>query len=245
MPNHQKPPLLILHGFRGNHLGFTEVAKKLEATGYKVYIPDLPPAGNYDLPAYTANAYAQFVADYIKKQNLDHPVLIGHSMGSIIAAATARKFPKLINDRLILLSPISNKPARFFASLTPLTTLLPNKAIGYISTKYLYVPKSQANLKSILKTTYLCGADCVSKKAGFSSAKFSATHSIADFLPAPGNFQITLISGEHDRLIPKKQTDALARRLNAKNIYLKNSGHLINYEKPAELSETILQILAQ
>lgn len=241
----ENPPILLLHGLRGNHLGLQDVAKRLEKAGYEVYSPDLPPAGGQDLKSYTAYNYAKFVADYILKLKLDHPVLIGHSLGSIIAAATAKNFPELINDRLIFLSPISNKPAKFYASLTPFTSVAPNKAIGYASTKYMFIPESGADFDKILKTTYLCGADYTSKKSVYAAAKFSANHSIADYLTGNSRFKITMISGETDRLIPRKETDALAHRLGAETIYLKNAGHLINYEAPAALSKAILESLAQ
>ncbi|MBQ3410061.1 alpha/beta hydrolase [Candidatus Saccharibacteria bacterium] len=241
----KKPPLLLIHGLRGNHQGLSQLAKLLEKSGYEVYSPDLPPAGGQELKSYTAYNYAKFVADYILRLKLDHPVLIGHSLGSIIAAATAKHFPELINNHLILLSPISNKPAKFFAALTPLTSVLPNKTIGYITTKYMFIPESGADLKQVLSTTYLCGADYTSKKSVYAAAKFSAGHSIADYLPDKSRFKITMISGENDRLIPQKETDALAHRLGAKTIYLENSGHLINYEQPAALGKAILAALEQ
>ena len=42
----QKPPILLVHGFRGNHLGLAEFQKLLEAEGYQVFNPDIPPAFN-------------------------------------------------------------------------------------------------------------------------------------------------------------------------------------------------------
>ena len=42
----QKPPILLVHGFRGNHLGLAEFQKLLEAEGYQVFSPDIPPAFN-------------------------------------------------------------------------------------------------------------------------------------------------------------------------------------------------------
>ena len=95
MQKKQKPTLLFVHGFRGNHFGLTEIIQKFEALGYSTYCPDIPPAFNTKeetlpkLTSFTAESYATWLADYILDNKLDHPVLIGHSLGSIIAAATA------------------------------------------------------------------------------------------------------------------------------------------------------------
>lgn len=240
----KKPPLLLIHGLRGNHLGLTTIARHLEKAGYEVYVPDLPPAGGQTLPEYTAESYAKFIGDYILKLKLDHPVLIGHSLGSIVATATASMFPELIGNEIILLSPISNQPRRIFAALTPATAILPNKPLGFITTKYLYVPESEADLREILDITYRCGSDYTTRRAVQKSAKFSAKHSIANF-PLKDSFDITFISGAEDHLIPRKETDALAHRLGAKTVYIKNSGHLINYEKPKEVADAILEALAE
>ena len=85
-----KPPLLFIHGFRGNHLGLADIANSF-LPNYDVHTPDLPPVGDQHLDHYTADTYAEWVADYILAHHLDHPILIGHSLGSIIVAATAAK----------------------------------------------------------------------------------------------------------------------------------------------------------
>ena len=235
--------LIFVHGFRGNGLGLKELATKYFPTeDYKCYILEVPPAGGKSLTEYTANNYAKFVADYIKKNKIKKPVLIGHSMGSIICAAVAERYPELIGDKLIFLSPISVKPAKFFAMLTPLTAILPNKIIGYISTKYMFIPKDKKLLKNTLKTTYLCGADYTTKKDVFKSAKFSSSCAIDDF-----NIKkdILFLSGEKDRLIPRQKTEAVARKYSAKTAYVKGTGHLLNYENPKETATVIKRFLAR
>ena len=131
----QKPPILLVHGFRGNHLGLAEFQKLLEAEGYQVFSPDIPPAFNTQgetLPIFTnftKDGYADFIANYILDNHLDHPVLIGHSMGSILAAATAEKYSHLIHDKIFFLSPIATHPPKFILPLIPLMALVPNKFV--------------------------------------------------------------------------------------------------------------------
>jgi len=238
----KKPPLLFVHGFRGNHLGLLETKKFFEALGYECFSPDIPPAFNTQreklpkLEEYTADAYAKWLADYILEKKLDHPVLIGHSMGSIISAATAEKYPELINEKIFFLSPICVTPPKFICNLAPLTAILPNKLIGYITTKYLLVPKDKETLNEVLDITYKCSKKFTKKSDSARAAKFSISFSISDF-----NFKknAVFIAGESDKLNSKEQIKEVAKKFKTKPIFLKNSGHLINYECPIVLAETI------
>lgn len=233
-----KPPLIFIHGFRGNHLGLEAIADYF--TDYQVFIPDLPPAGKQQLPTYTAHSYANWMADYIKGYHIKKPILIGHSMGSIIAAATATHYPDLVGDKLILLSPISVKTPRLFAALTPLSTLLPNKIISYFTTKYLIGQKGKKKFRNILGTTYVCGADFTTKKEVYQTAKFSVSHAIKDFKLR----QRTLfIIGEQDRVVSKKKSVQTANQLGAEITILKNTGHLHNYEAPKSTATAIREFL--
>ena len=233
------PPLIFIHGFRGNSAGLEELAKQFP--DFQVFLPTLPPAEKQSLLKYDAGHYADWLASYITKHKIDHPVLIGHSMGAIIAAATADKYPAIVSDKLILLAPISAKPNKFFAILSPLSILLPTKIVDFITTKYLYAAKDPLQFKQILKTTNECSAAYQSKGDLFKTASFSTHTCIADFHPPKS---ILLIAGAKDRLIPRKKTEELSVKLPAKAVFLDDAGHLLNYEQPAATAAAIKQFIA-
>lgn len=190
---------------------------------------------------YNTTNYADFLANFVKKQNLHRPVLIGHSMGSIIVASTAENYPELINQKLILLSPISHRPAAPFAAMTPLSALVPRPAVDYLTTRYLFVPKDHQLFKRTLAITKNCSLDHPpARKDIFAAAKFSAHHSINEFNLTQ---DILILAGEHDRLINRQDTIELAAKLGAKLSFIANSGHLHNYEKPNETAALILNFL--
>ena len=232
------PPLLFIHGFRGNELGLKPVAERL--AGFKTYVPTIPPAEKQNLLKYDASHYADWIASYITKEKLQQPVLIGHSMGSIIAAATAAKYPQLVNNKIILLAPISSKPNKFFAALSPLSAVLPNSIVDFITTKYLIVPKDKAFFNKVLDITHQCSASYQNKSEVFKTARFSVKHCIGDF-----DFKkdTLLLAGQTDRLISQKHTQALADKIGAKAIFLENAGHLLNYECPDATAKIITQFL--
>ncbi len=238
----KKPTLLFVHGFRGNHLGLKDTVKYFESKGYKCYAPDVPPAFNTqkekipDLSEHTADGYAKWVADYILDKKLDHPILIGHSMGSIICAATAEKYPELTNEKIFFLSPICVTPPKFICNLAPLTAILPTNMISYITTKYLIVSKDKQKFKDTLAITKKCAEKFTSKKDSGRAAKFSISFAISDF---KFDKKTVFIAGENDKLNSKKQIKSVAKKFNAEPIFLKESGHLINYECPIVLAEAI------
>lgn len=242
----KKTPLLFVHGFRGNHLGLFDIIQNFETLGYEVYCPDIPPAFNTQeevLPAlkdFTVEAYATWLADYILDNKLDHPILIGHSMGSLIVAATAEKYPNLIHQKVFFLSPISEPTPKFLRSIIPLIAFVPNKLVCYIVTRYLIGTLGKNQLPKILNLTYQCAKKFTSIPDEIKAAKFSVSHSISDF---NFNKDCYFIAGTEDKLNRQEQTKKTAAKYNAKVHFIKKSGHLINYEVPDQLSEIIQSYL--
>jgi len=237
-----KPALVLIHGFRGSPIGLEAIAGQLEAAGYPVHVPAIPPFGGAaPLTNYTAEAYAKFISDYIRQQQLDHPVLVGHSMGSIIAAATAALYPQDVSSKLILMSPISAKTAKPFTLVAPLSSLTPRRVVDYITTRFLFVPHNRTLFRETLELTNLCSADHPPARGDLAKATYFSAHSaVADF---PLQQNVLLLAGERDRLVSKQKTIALAAHLKAKLVFIPGSGHLHNYEKPHETAEQIIAFL--
>lgn len=239
----QKPPILLVHGFRGNHLGLAEFQKLLEAEGYQVFNPDIPPAFNTQdetLPIFTdftKDGYADFIANYILDKHLDHPILIGHSMGSILAAAAAEKYSHLIHDKIFFFSPIATHPPKFILPLIPLMALVPNKFIGYVCTEFLIASAHRPKKRQILDLTYKCSRKITSVRDEISAAFFSMSHSISDF-----NFkkQAYFIAGSKDRMNPSRKVREIAEKFHAEVNFIPQTGHLINYEVPEKIAELVL-----
>lgn len=238
-----RPPLLLVHGFRGSPKGLEEIASFLKTAGYPVFLPEIPPTGkNNSLPDYSPESYSNFLKNYLSVNEINQPILVGHSMGSIICAAFAEKNPDLINKKLILLSPIVSKVSKPLASLSSLITILPNRPIDHITFNYLYVGKGKE--RSVRKKAWSLSK---TKKSDFSSnrdlkasAKFSSSFSIADF-----NFKkdCLFILGDKDRLVSLKKLAPVANKLNAKVKIIKNSGHIMTYENPKLIAEKIRQFI--
>lgn len=236
------PDLILIHGLRGAPIGLEGIAKRLRQAGYNVHIPATPPyAGAPALDAYTPEAYADYFAQYIISQRLKRPVMIGHSMGTIIVSAIANYHPELIDERIILLSPIAERPAAPFRIISPLAALVPRHIVDYLTTRYLFVPKERQKFQETMDLTNACSAvKPPTLHDALQATRFSVTYSINDFLPPQ---QILIIAGAQDRLVGKHHIDELAEKLSAQLQFIPHAGHLHNYEAPEETAQLILGFL--
>lgn len=237
-----KPAIILVHGFRGSPIGLKAIGDYLEQAGYQVFIPPIPPFGGAEeLAEYTPKTYADFLVRFVKKNHIKRPVLVGHSMGSIIVAATLYYYPRIFDDRAVLLSPISTRTAKPFRLVAPLSALAPMRIVDYVTTRYLFVPHNRSLFHETLSITHHCSSDQPpTKKQVMSAASFSTKYAVGDFRSKK---HILLLAGEQDRLISKKQTQKLAKAMQADVTFLTGTGHLHNYEQPQETAAAILDFL--
>ena len=100
-----KPPVILLHGLAANGSCWAAVAQSLEED-YDVIMPDARGHGKSSAPndGYQYEDHANDVVGLIETLRLSSPILIGHSMGGLIAAVVASRNPKLLRG-LILADP--------------------------------------------------------------------------------------------------------------------------------------------
>jgi abhydrolase domain-containing protein 6 len=102
------PTVLLLHGFAADKEHWLPVIPHLEAAGYQVVAPDLPGFGaNFrDAEgAYDAASLARQMRAFAKQADLGMFHLVGHSIGSIVAASYAYAFPVEVAS-LTLIEPL-------------------------------------------------------------------------------------------------------------------------------------------
>lgn len=93
-------PLVCIHGWACDGSQFRELSGRLEGA-FRVFRPDLPGHGATPLGGFRPGfeRYAEVIAEFVRDQQLDRPVLIGHSMGGVlclIAAASGRVRPRAV-----------------------------------------------------------------------------------------------------------------------------------------------------
>jgi pimeloyl-ACP methyl ester carboxylesterase len=127
--------LVMIHGYRGNHLGLQAIATGLSK--YRVIIPDLPGFGE-SAPltvTHSIQAYSDWLHGFLKSLQLDNKAhLMGHSFGSLVVGFYATQHsPRSVSLVNPVSSPALEGPRAALTSLTKvyhsLAAVLP-KAIG-------------------------------------------------------------------------------------------------------------------
>ena len=97
------PPMLFLHGWARNLTHLEPQAKHFAST-HRVVSVDLRGHGQSDKPAvgYTIASFADDVADLCRELAVDHPVVVGHSMGGAVALELAARYPKALRAAVMM-----------------------------------------------------------------------------------------------------------------------------------------------
>ena len=249
-----KKTIILVHGLRGTHHGLKAVADNLAKAGYKTILPDLPGSGTRaPLDDKTMKGYTEWLHSYVKELNLpEKPIILGHSMGSIVVSHFVDKYPDDVEKQVILMSPIfRSKSAQkssnaLYGVLNGSTHLLPkkarykllkSKAVSYGISHYLTVDKSQQ--KEIDELHYKYSGRFASADSLLADMKISMRQQTI----IPDGKDILIVIGEKDRLASDKTVKQIASEHHAHLVQIKNTGHLINYEQPGQVADAILEFL--
>jgi pimeloyl-ACP methyl ester carboxylesterase len=257
-PDDAATTILAVHGFRGDHHGLEPVVAHLPDV--RVVMPDLPGFGETPPPAdrrLDLDAFADWLTAFAAAA-APGAVVLGHSFGSIVAAAAvARGLP---TPRLILVNPIG-APA-----LEGPRGLLTRLAVFYYW--------AGANLPAVLGTALLRSPVIVRVMSmamaktrerrlrrwihdqharffsGFSDREAlhdafvtSVSHDVRAYAPRIAQPTL-LVAADRDDITPIEAERALRGMFpDARLVELSGVGHLIHYEKPAEAAEAIRSFL--
>lgn len=94
--------LIMLHGWGQDVSTFWGVVQLLKDK-YTIYLIDLPGFGRSDSPKnpYTIYDYSELIKEFILKEKLNKPIVLGHSFGGRVAIKLFSSYPKLV-DKLVL-----------------------------------------------------------------------------------------------------------------------------------------------
>ncbi len=133
-----KGVIVLLHGWGQNVQMMDMIGRPFEKN-YRIIVLDLPGFGNSKEPMnfWSVTDYANFLDDFLKKLNVQNPILIGHSFGGRIAINYASRFK--VEKVILFSSPFRPKKKKInikvkifkmvkkIKFLLPLTNYLRNK----------------------------------------------------------------------------------------------------------------------
>ncbi len=116
--------VVLLHGNNFAGFYFTPVIDVLSKAGFRVIVPDQIGYGRSSKPIapYNFNSQARNTFLILQKEQIERAMVVGHSMGGMLAARLATQYPKAV-ERLVLYNPIGLTDGRFDRPMTPIDEL--------------------------------------------------------------------------------------------------------------------------
>lgn len=133
------PPVVLIHGLSGNLHNFSAMESQL-ASHYTVYSIDRPGSGHavrYETTSADFTTQAAMIHEWLTKENITQPLVVGHSMGGAIALTLALHYPEAVRA-IALLCPLT---APFSETSGPLKKLyIPRPFLRKLLSKTLATP---------------------------------------------------------------------------------------------------------
>ena len=242
------PTVLMLHGIGGGHLSFAPQVESLASQGYRAVAWDMPGYGrSAPIEPYNFKGLAQSCITLIEALKCGDVVLVGHSMGGMVAQEVMARRPELVS-KLVLCgtSPSFGKPdgewqREFIAQRTaPLDAGKSMAELAEVLVPQIVGPGS-------LPEGVRLATHCMSLVPA--STYRRALEALVTFdrranLPLI-QIPTLVVAGEHDPNAPpsmmKKMADAIAR---STYLEMRGIGHLQNLEAPDEFDGLLLNFLA-
>lgn len=234
--------IILIHGMWGHSVTVSSLKGRLEALGYQVFSPDLP-GHDPEAPDRTIGHghrsiedYAEFIGAYIDERKLSAlPILMGHSMGGLIAQKVAVTRP---TGPLILLNSAQPRginiiylsSARSTANIlaTPLFWRRPH-CPSYSRARYgLFNCLPEADARRIHRTFVP-----ESGRAYFEIVFwFLDRRRVSEIDPARVTVPVLAITGADDRIVPPVVVRRIAEKYrSASFVCYPNHGHWL-FEEP-------------
>lgn len=248
------PTVLMLHGIGGGHVAFAPQVETLAAAGYRAVAWDMPGYGHSaPIEPYTFKGLAQSCIDLVDALQCEHVVLLGHSMGGMVAQEVVARRPERVS-RLVLCGTSAAFGKRtdgrsadawaqqFIAQRT--APLDAGQSMAQVAQRLVPQMVGPGSLPEGLRLAEHC-------MAGVPAATYRrALDCLVTFdrQAALGDIRVPtlLIGGEFDRVAAPAVMKQMAEAIpDARYAELKGIGHLMNLEAPDDFDALLLDFLAQ
>jgi len=245
--NGTKPAMVMSHGYTDNGLNWTDLAHEL-SPNYDVIMYDLRGHGLSDAPqtGYGIKDYTGDIVGLIKELKLEHPILIGHSLGGCIVASVAANYPDIPKKVIMIDPPGLGRPWQATAEDI-------NKAKQWFANDINYqkglsreellkeVQKRHPTISKAAKERWADSKMQVREHPQVAQSVW-AIAALPDDLPKV-KLPALILKADANNAIRKIETEAVSKQPNIKLYHVKGAGHLVHMEKPEESLKVINEFL--
>ncbi len=237
--------LLLLHGIGGGKSIWAHSLPVLAAAGCRAVAMDFPGYG--DAPgAPTLDAMAQAVADAVAQAGAARTVLVGHSMGGMVAQEVVARWPGMVQGLVLACTSASfgqasgEWQARFVAErLAPLDAGLGMAGMAQRLVPAMVSPTASAAALDQATAVMARVPEASYRTALAAIAAFDRRASLADI-----RVPTLLLAAEDDRTAPPAVMQRMAARIaGSEYVCLPKAGHIANLEAPDAFHAALLGFL--
>lgn len=240
----QGVPVILLHGITDSWRSFETVLPHLPKT-FRAFAISQRGHGGSDKPmtGYEAKNFAEDVAAFLNEHQLNHAVVVGHSMGGVVAQEFASRYPQMVRSLVILASDAclrNNKGMpEFYQEVL--------KMKGELDRPFM-IEFQKACLKKPIDENYFNTLVDENMKVPLRvfQAAFTGLMS-TDYRKAYGNFDkpVSIFWGEDDAFFHRQgQLDLQAAFNNEKLFTYSGHGHGLHWESPERFANDLVTIIS-
>ena len=247
--NSRRTGVVFIHGVGGSAAAWQWQVESFSAAGYAPLAVDLPGYGGRPPIQHTDfEQLSQDVETQIEKAGFDRPVLVGHSLGGMVAQAMMRRKPQGYQAVVLVgTSPAFGKPDGDFQKQFVEERLAPLRS-GH----------TMSDLAAeMINGIMALGSDPEGRKIAVASMGAVPPQTYQACVEAIVTFEeranlslievpVLLLVGEFDRQAPANMMQRMAQKIRgAKFVMLPGLGHMPNLENRAAFDAAVLDYLGQ
>ncbi|MDH3283934.1 MAG: alpha/beta fold hydrolase [Acidobacteriota bacterium] len=227
------PPVLLVHGLRGELTIQLPLARALAERGYRVVALDLPGHGRSSAPREPLDiaSAGRIAVELSRELGMERPVLVGHSLGGWIVGWQTLSDPDA--GRGAVLISTAGLPFEL-----PRLSLLLSRTAGDArrSVRLLFAePPRIVPLPVLWFAVQRPHAASLDLLRSAVSGRY-----LLDGLVSASAVPTLVVFGEQDRLVPPEVGREIATsHRDARFAGIEGAGHMVVWEKPAEVAEAI------
>lgn len=240
--------LVCLHGIGGSQNAFDDQIAAVTGAGWRMIAWDMPGYGASPSPEdYSFESLAGAVVALLDDAGLDDAVLLGHSMGGMIAQETVARYPGRVSGLVLFATTpafggrddkfknefLAHRLKPLNAGKTP-ADIAPNLVGGMFSdtTPEAVKTSAVASMGAITSDSYRAALECI--------VTFNQVDNLGRI-----DCPTLVLAAEKDTLSPPKTMGRMADRIpGARFVTLDGVGHLANFEDPPLFNAALVDFLA-